>query len=311
VLFAPSIDTFHNQLIHGMEMPAPYFLLDQPFGIEFQFTVTPSTWPHPSRNASGENPTITTSAQLFLPAFPHKLPNPPPPTEILGLKLKSGTPMSSQRKINSARANGAKSHGPKTDAGRKASSLNAVTHGLYAKGVILANESSEEHKEMLASYTQQFHPEGRAEMDLVEEMVAAKWRQRRLWAIETDLLEDEMLQQTEKLDQDGTSYDPITPLSFAYDALASKSLPFLSRHESRLERTYYRALKTLLELRRLRNQNIQKRTESQIRPPQLRPTRNQEPETRNQKPATSNQPPATSHQPPATIGQLTHPPPIR
>ena len=207
--------------------------------------------------------------------------------------------MSSQRKINSARANGAKSHGPKTDAGRKASSLNAVTHGLYAKGVILANESSEEHKEMLASYTQQFQPQGPAEMDLVEEMVAAKWRQRRLWAIETDLLEDEMLQQTEKLEEDGVSYDAITPLSFAYDALASKSLPFLSRHESRLERTYYRALKTLLELQRLRNQNIQKRTESQIRPPQLVPpphpfttAPNEKRETRNgnQKPATRNGP---------------------
>jgi len=214
--------------------------------------------------------------------------------------------MSSQRKINSARANGAKSHGPKTEAGRKASSLNAVTHGLYAHGVVLATESSERHKKMLASYVQQFQPQGPSEMDLIEEMVAAKWRQRRLWAIETDLLEGEISTQTEKLDKKYSRYPPLYPLSSAYDALTSKSLPFLTRHESRLERTYHRALKTLLELQRLRKQNIQKRTESQIRPPQLvppphpptnapnekretrngarngaPPTRNQEPETRN------------------------------
>jgi len=175
--------------------------------------------------------------------------------------------MSSQQKINSARANGAKSHGPKTEAGRKASSMNALTHGLYANGVVLATESPEQHQEMLQAYVQQFQPDGPAETDLVEEMVAAKWRQRRLWAIETDLLEDEISTQTEKLDKKYTRYPPLFPLSSAYDALSSKSLPFLTRHESRLERAYYRALKTLLELQRLRNQKVQERTQSRNRTP--------------------------------------------
>jgi hypothetical protein len=104
-------------------------------------------------------------------------------------------------------------------------------------------------------------------------MVAAKWRQRRLWAIETDLLEDEIIVQKKKLDADGETYDEITPLSFAYrDLSASSALPFLTRHESRLERAYFRALKTLLELQRLRKrapaptrQNFEKRTQSQMR----------------------------------------------
>jgi len=186
--------------------------------------------------------------------------------------------MSSQQKINSARANGAKSHGPKTEAGRKASSMNALTHGLYANGVVLATESPEQHQEMLQAYVQQFQPDGPAETDLVEEMVAAKWRQRRLWAIETDLLEDEISTQTEKLDKKYTRYPPLFPLSSAYDALSSKSLPFLTRHESRLERAYYRALKTLLELQRLHNQKVQERTQA--------PIHDDQPETRNKKPET-------------------------
>jgi hypothetical protein len=183
--------------------------------------------------------------------------------------------MSSQRKIDSARANGAKSHGPKTEAGRKISSRNAVTHGLYSKGVVIAKESSEQYQEMLDAYIQQFQPNGLVEFDLVEEMVAAKWRQRRLWSIETDLIEDQILIQTEKLDKKYSDYDPHCPLSYAYAALAeSGSLPFLTRNESRLERAYSRALKFLLELQRLRksaNENIQKRTESQIRPPKVLP----------------------------------------
>jgi hypothetical protein len=161
--------------------------------------------------------------------------------------------VSSQQKIDSARANGAKSHGPKTEAGRKISSQNAITHGLYAKGVVLAVESREQYQEMLDAYLQQFQPEGPIEHDLVEEMVAAKWRQRRLWAIETDLLEDQMRLQKAQMDADEKDYDAITPLSFAYDAMgASKSFPFLTRNESRLERAYNRALKTILDLQRLR-----------------------------------------------------------
>jgi len=216
--------------------------------------------------------------------------------------------MSSQRKIDSARANGAKSHGPKTEAGRKISSRNAITHGLYSKGVVIAKESREQFQEMLDAYIQQFQPIGLVELDLVEEMVAAKWRQRRLWSIETDLIEDQVLMQTEKLDEKYSDYDPHCPLSYAYAALAeSGSLPFLTRNESRLERTYSRALKFLLELQRLRkseNENIQKRTESQIRSPKVLPpppnhhdhpqreTRNEkrEPETRNQKPAQQHRP---------------------
>jgi hypothetical protein len=183
--------------------------------------------------------------------------------------------MSSQRKIHSARTNGAKSHGPKTKKGLEKSSRNALTHGLYSATIVLNGEPREKYQALLDAYIGQFQPDGPAELDLVEEMVAAKWRQRRLWAIETDLLEDEMMVQRKKLDADGETYDEVTPLSFAYrDLSASSALPSLTRHESRLERAYFRALKTLLELQRLRKrapviaqQNITERTQSQIRTP--------------------------------------------
>src|ERR1700676_1947070 len=106
---------------------------------------------------------------------------------------------------------------------------------------------------MLDAYIQQFQPQGQAEFDLLEEMVAAKWRQRRLWAIESDLLEEEILKQKDQFNKEAQPSDEITPLTFSYSELAlGTSFPFLNRNESRLERAYSRALKTLLELQRLR-----------------------------------------------------------
>ena len=173
--------------------------------------------------------------------------------------------MSSQRKIDSARANGAKSRGPKTEAGRKISSMNAVQHGLYSSSVVLKNESPAEYQEMLQAYIQQFQPAGPVEFHLIDEMVAAKWRQHRLWAIEAQLLETETADAQESLDETGETNEPIEPLSRAYRSLANFPVfPFLIRNESRLERAYSRALKSLLELQRLRksaNQNVQERTQ--------------------------------------------------
>ena len=162
--------------------------------------------------------------------------------------------MSSQKKIDSARANGAKSHGPKTEEGRQISSRNADKHGFYSSSVVLPTESREEFEEMLDAYIHQFQPEGEVELDLVEEMVAAKWRQRRLWAIEADLFEEEMMEAKGKLDDDEIEYTPITPLTRAYDNLSQRpALQLLVRHESRLERAYSHAFKHLQELQRQRS----------------------------------------------------------
>lgn len=75
--------------------------------------------------------------------------------------------MPSQQRIDFARLNGAKSRELKTAAGRK-------------------------------TCIRQFQPIGQPEFGLVEEIVTAKWHQRRLWTIETYIFEDEMIAQKEK-----------------------------------------------------------------------------------------------------------------
>ena len=72
-----------------------------------------------------------------------------------------------------SRINGAKSHGPTTDEGRRAVSLNAVKHGLTAETVVLANESPEEYEAELQAYLQRFALVDKPETDLVHPLAAA------------------------------------------------------------------------------------------------------------------------------------------
>src|SRR5258708_33815584 len=97
--------------------------------------------------------------------------------------------MSSLRKIDSARANGAKSRGPITEEGRKKSSMNAFKHGLNARTPVLFNETDDEHAALLDSYVQDFQPVGPTEMAGVIDMVEAKWRKRRLLNIASKMFE--------------------------------------------------------------------------------------------------------------------------
>jgi hypothetical protein len=183
--------------------------------------------------------------------------------------------MSTQRQIDSARANGAKSHGPITEQGRKTSSMNALKHGLTAKTVVLSNENEDEYDGLLESYIQDLQPTGPVEMDLVLEMANAKWRQRRLSKIETELFERQMDEQKEQIDAAYKSYDQVFEQTYAFRMLShSVALQMLNRMESRLERTYSRALNDLFRLRRLRESNPaagdtrnEKRTQSQDRTP--------------------------------------------
>jgi hypothetical protein len=79
-------------------------------------------------------------------------------------------------RAEASRINGAKSHGPKTEDGRRAASLNAVKHGLTAETVVLPNESQEEYQAELDDYRQHFAPANKPEADLVRQLTSAHWR---------------------------------------------------------------------------------------------------------------------------------------
>src|SRR5438132_2906217 len=101
--------------------------------------------------------------------------------------------MTSNRKIAAARANGAKSTGPKTPETREISSRNSLRHGFTArKTIVLKCEDPEEFQETIDHHLLMYQPATPAEEDLVNEMIACRWRMQRLRTIETSMIDSEM-----------------------------------------------------------------------------------------------------------------------
>src|SRR5438045_2635312 len=101
--------------------------------------------------------------------------------------------MPSQLKSDTARANGAKSKGPKTAETREISSRNSLKHGCTARHtMLLACEDPAEFQRVADEYMTTYQPANPMERNLVEEMIGAKWRIQRLKTIEIALMDYEM-----------------------------------------------------------------------------------------------------------------------
>jgi hypothetical protein len=210
--------------------------------------------------------------------------------------------MSSKNKSTTARANGAKSRGPVTPAGRARSSQNATRHGLATRtaalppaSVVLPDESRADFQRLLDSYLDQFSPAGPVEVELVEAMVSARWRLRRIAEIETAMLGNEIALQTERIDDEFAQLDlapePIDRVAYVFKHLAyGQSLSLLIRYEGALTRSYSRAFKQLQILQSARAR-VQPNEPKPAASPQI--TAPPRPQNPHRTPAKPGPPPAT------------------
>src|SRR5258705_3504018 len=106
----------------------------------------------------------------------------------------------SDRKLAANRANAAKSTGPRTAAGKRASSLNATTHGLTAQTSVLLGEDLDELDDLAHDMHESLRTAPGIEQVLVERIIAIEWKLRRAagvelaWAGKRDRTEQERFQ---------------------------------------------------------------------------------------------------------------------
>src|SRR5579872_5663426 len=160
----------------------------------------------------------------------------------------------SSKKSQSSRANGSKSQGPATPAGRARSSQNALRHGLRASSLVLPHESARDFQDLLDAYRAEFAPQTLAEAHAVETMASARWRLQRILSMEALLFENELEDQTERLDKYHPDMDIDHRIAWIFRDVANhgSSLALIVRYEGSLHRAYQRAFKQLQRLQAAR-----------------------------------------------------------
>lgn len=149
--------------------------------------------------------------------------------------------MATDRQIQANRANAKLSTGPVTEKGKRASSQNALRHGLRSR-IVLKSESRARFGQLLESLIEEFQPTTPSEHALVDTMAVARWKILRNWNLHTSLLEKEIAKEEAQY-----SDDLKTARAFTRLADCSQSLHLLQRYETSLERQYTRARASLLK----------------------------------------------------------------
>jgi hypothetical protein len=207
--------------------------------------------------------------------------------------------MTSEKQAQANRRNALKSTGPKTPEGKAAVRLNANKHGLRSQEVLLPGEDEEALKELDENLRTELQPLGELENLLVDGIIAAHWRLRRLRRVEAGIFAWELYGElAERAQQEAHTYEwsvldalgspeQITDeqkhqkalsraqemkakqdaetatlgRTFIRDADKANAFSKLSRYETAIWRSLYKALHELQRLQAAR------RTEGDVLPP--------------------------------------------
>jgi hypothetical protein len=97
--------------------------------------------------------------------------------------------MASDNQINANRENARSSTGPRTDAGKWASSLNSFRHGLTAKTLLISEDEQDDFKRFRDFHLGELRPEGSLQWNYVDQIVRCAWNLHRIDRMEREYLE--------------------------------------------------------------------------------------------------------------------------
>ena len=207
--------------------------------------------------------------------------------------------MTSDKQVQANRRNALRSTGPKTPKGKATIQHNALKHGILSQEVLLPNEDKSALEDLSEKLRADLQPVGAMEDLPLERITAAAWRLRRLGRVEAgifawelygelaeraqqeartqertflDLIAEdkeildehkhrEALQEAREMEAKRDAETTALGRTFIRDADEANAFSKLSRYETALERSLYRALH---ELQRLQ---VARHADDKVTPP--------------------------------------------
>jgi hypothetical protein len=149
------------------------------------------------------------------------------------------------------RANAQLSTGPRSEEGKRTSSLNGITTGLTGVTVLLPSDDAALYQRLIRRFLADHKPVGERECELVQSLANAQWRMNRIPGLEMALFSLGRIQFAEQY----AAYDDQTAAALS-DAQTivffQKQLRNLGTQEGRLRRQYQNDLAELRELQVVR-----------------------------------------------------------
>ena len=157
--------------------------------------------------------------------------------------------MATEKQIEANRRNAQHSTGPRTPEGKARSARNALKHGLasLSKHAFLSVEDRRAFDKSLEGYMRTYQPQHLDEVDLLVDAAYCKWRQKRIWNVETTLVEMTIAEQQHHLQRQMPKANVAAHVANAVRA-NTESDHLNRRYEAQLHRQYVRNLKLLREL---------------------------------------------------------------
>jgi hypothetical protein len=173
---------------------------------------------------------------------------------VTSLRKARGT--ASARQLRANRQNAQHSTGPKSEAGKRRASENALTHGLTAKRVLLPGEDAELLEALWYEALAYFAPVG-FEILIVRDWFETMWRLRRIPAWETAMFHSQFREVNTWSEFRGyeggdTQLEDRRMAYVISRVLNCGHFPKLQRYDAALHRRFVATTKLLLELRKAR-----------------------------------------------------------
>jgi hypothetical protein len=152
------------------------------------------------------------------------------------------------------KANAQKSTGPRSEAGKQRSSLNALRHGLTGQTVVLPTEDHSAYQRHSQAFLDEYRPKGATETQLVQSLLDTCWQLNRASAVETNLFSLGITESEDRIRATHPDAENALALALAYRE-HNRAFANIGIYRQRLTREFERTLILLRQIQSERRQN--------------------------------------------------------